>query len=238
MTSSTLVNNPLFGWLLGYEAKRKKLLKIAPEGALRDFLSAPLPDINTPVNKLGILSVDFETTGLDAKLDKLLSVGFVELTNKQIPLRTCYHQIINTKAQLVESNVIIHHITDSQKEQGQSLEKVVSTLLRALTGKVMLVHFARIEQQFLQQACLELYGVAPTFPMIDTLALAKSRLDKRDIAYDPSELRLGTLRNKYELPEHHAHNALSDAVATAELFMAQMSKYNADDSLLLKDVLL
>ena len=238
MTSSTLINNPLFSWLLGYEAQRKKLLKKAPEGALRDFLSVPFPDINTPINKLTILSVDFETTGLNAKLDKLLSVGFVELQNNQIPLRSCYHQIINTKAQLEESNVIIHHITDSQKEQGQSLEQVVTALLKALTGKVILVHFARIEKQFLQQACIELYGMAPSFPMIDTLALAKSRLDKRDIAYDPSELRLGILRGKYELPEHHAHNALSDAVATAELFMAQMSKENADNALLLKDVLL
>jgi len=238
MTSSTLVNNPLFSWLLGYEAKRKKLLKRAPEGALRDFLTVPMPAINTQISKLAILSVDFETTGLNAKLDKLLSVGFVELQDKQIPLRSCYHQIINTKAQLEESNVIIHHITDSQKDQGQSLEQVVEALLKALTGKVMLVHFARIEQQFLQQACIELYGMAPSFPMIDTLALAKRRLDKRDLAYDPSELRLSVLRDKYKLPEHHAHNALNDAIATAELFMAQMSKQNADNSLLLKDILL
>ena len=238
MTSSTLVNNPLFSWLFGYEAKRKKLLKKAPEGALRDFLTVPLPNVNTPINRLSILSVDFETTGLDAKLDKLLSVGFVELKSKQIPLRSCYHQIINTQVQLKESNVIIHHITDSQKEQGQSLKIVIEALLKALTGKIMLVHFARIEQQFLQQACIKLYGMAPDFPMIDTLAIAKRRLDKRDIAYDPSELRLNILRNKYALPEHHAHNALNDAIATAELFMAQMSKRNADNKLLLKDVLL
>jgi len=238
MTSSTIVNNPLFSWLLGYEAKRKKLLKKAPKGALRDFLSVPLPEMNTPVSKLAILSVDFETTGLDARSDKLLSIGFVEMQDKQIPLRSCYHQIINTQEQLEESNVIIHHITDSQKEQGQPLAQVVETLLKALTGKVMLVHFARIEQQFLQQACIELYGMAPDFPMIDTLAIAKRRLDKRDVAYDPSELRLSVLRDKYKLPEHHAHNALNDAIATAELFMAQMSKRNADNNLLLKDVLL
>ncbi len=238
MTSSTLVNSPLLSWLLGYEAKRKQLLKKAPEGALRNFLSVPFPDINTPVNKLAILSVDFETTGLDARSDKLLSVGFVELQKNHIPLRSCYHQIINTQAKLKESNVIIHQITDSQKEQGQPLAQVVEVLLKALTGKVMLVHFARIEQQFLQQACLELYGIAPCFPMIDTLAIAKRRLDKRDVAYDPSELRLSVLRDKYKLPAHHAHNALNDAIATAELFMAQMSKRNADNQLLLRDVLL
>ncbi len=238
MVATILANSPLFSWLLGYEAKRKQLLKKAPVGALRDFLSVPLPNINTPINKVAILAVDFETTGLDAKQDKLLSVGFITLKQQQMSLKSSYHQIIKTKAQLKESNVIIHHITDSQKEQGQALAIVVETLLKALAGKVMLVHFARIERQFLTQACLELYGIAPVFPMIDTLALAKRRLDKRDVAYDPSELRLANLRNKFELPEHHAHNALNDAIATAELFMAQMSEINKDGKATLKDVLL
>jgi len=80
--------------------------------------------------------------------------------------------------------------------------------------------------------------MAPVFPIIDTLALAKRRLDKRDVAYDPSELRLANLRQKFELPEHHAHNALNDAIATAELFMAQMSKTNTDGKVTLQDVLL
>ena len=238
MPSSTLTNSPLLNWLVGYESKRKQLLKKAPEGALRDFLSVPLPDLKTPIDKVNILAVDFETTGLDAKQDKLLSVGFVALKQQQISLNSSYHQIIKTKEQLQESNVIIHHITDSQKEQGKALATVVETLLQALAGKVMLVHFARIEKQFLTQACLELYGMAPVFPMIDTLALAKRRLDKRDVAYDPSELRLANLRQNFKLPDHHAHNALNDAIATAELFMAQMSKANKDGKVILKDVLL
>ena len=101
---------------------------------------------------------------------------------------------------------------------------MVETLLRALTGKVMLVHFSRIEQQFLNQACLELYGMPIIFPIIDTLVVAKRRLDKRDIAYDPSELRLSHLRGKYGLPDHYAHNALNDAIATAELLLVQTGK--------------
>ncbi|QBG36388.1 exonuclease domain-containing protein [Litorilituus sediminis] len=236
--SSAIANSPLFNWLLGYESKRKQLLKKAPDGALKDFLSVPFPDLKTPISRLPILSVDFETTGLDAKQDKLLSVGFVEIEKQQIKLNSCYHQIIKTKAQLKESNVIIHHITDQQKDQGEKLRIVVEALLKALTGKVMLVHFARIEKQFLQQACFELYGLVPTFPIIDTLAIAKRKLDKRDVAYDPSELRLSSLRNRYQLPEHHAHNALNDAIATAELLLAQTSKNQQKHTLLLKDILL
>ena len=207
--------------IFGYQARRKRLLKKVPKGALYDFLSIPFPSEETCLSDLPILSVDFETTGLNAITDKLLSVGFVSIEKRQIKLGSCYHQIINTKHRLDADNVIIHQITDQQKSQGQSLRVVVEALLEALAGKVMLVHFARIEKQFLKQACLELYGVSPPLMVLDTLAMAKRKLDQRDIAYDPQELRLSALRQKHDLPNHFAHNALSDAIATAELLLVQ-----------------
>ncbi|MBL4910483.1 MAG: DNA polymerase III subunit epsilon [Alteromonadaceae bacterium] len=211
------------GFFGSINAKRQRLYNNAPKGALKDFLAVPFPQPSTPFEQVPILAVDFETTGLNAVNDKLLSVGYVNMQNKQIKLGQSYHQVINTGQKLKTDNVLIHRITDAQQAQGEPLETVVENLLQALAGKVMLVHFARIERQFLQQACLELYGLAPVFPIIDTLALAKRRLDKRDIAYDPSELRLANLRTHYHLPNHFAHNALNDAVATAELLLAQLS---------------
>jgi DNA polymerase-3 subunit epsilon len=210
-----------FNRLLGYEARRKRLLKKVSKGVLHDFLSVPFPSRETCLSELPILSVDFETTGLNATTDKLLSVGFVSIEKQQIKLGSCYHQIINTKHRLNADNVIIHHITDQQKSQGKSLRVVVDALLKALAGKVMLVHFAQIEKQFLRQACLELYGASPPLMILDTLAMAKRKLDRRDIAYDPQELRLSALRHKHDLPNHFAHNALNDAIATAELLLAQ-----------------
>lgn len=233
-----MVLNSFINYVAGYEAKRKRLLNKTPEGPLKEFLSVPFPSLNTPMHEIPILAVDFETTGLDAKADKLLSVGFVAIEHEQIKLNSCYHQIIKTKDQLEESNVIIHQITDAQKEQGQPLKLVVENLLNALAGKVMLVHFARIERQFLQQACLELYGLIPDFPMIDTLVIAKRQLDKRDVSYDPSELRLSNLRHNYQLPDHHGHNALNDAIATAELLLAQVNNKPKADKTQLKDLIL
>jgi len=219
-----LNHHPLTRWILGYEAQRKRMLKKAPHGPLRDFLAVPFPALNTPFEQIPILAVDFETTGLDAVADKLLSVGCVDLFHHQIRLGSSYHEIINSKGKLKADNVTIHQITDDQKNQGKPLAEVVEQLLNRLAGKVMLVHFSRIERQFLRQACLELYGMAPPLPMIDTLVVAKKRLDKRDVAYDPSELRLSALRANYGFPDHYAHNALNDAIATAELLLAQVNE--------------
>ena len=136
---------------------------------------------------------------------------------------------------MAADNVVIHQITDQQQQAGESLEQVLADLLQAIAGKVMLVHYHQIEQRFLQQACKQLYGIAPPLLMIDTLLLAKRRLDRRDIAYDPSSLRLANLRRHFQLPDYYAHNALSDAIATAEVYLAETNHYA--DKVSLREVL-
>lgn len=206
--------------------QRLELLAKAPEGPLKQFLSVPFPDNKTAISDVDILAVDFETTGLNAKTDQLLSVGYVLVEHGFIKLAKSTHEVVQSQGDLHKDNVVIHQITDDEKANGLALELVVEKMLHALAGKVMLVHYANIERSFLRQACIELYGMAPVWPIIDTLALAKKRLDRSDTAYDPNQLRLINLRHSYGLPAHHEHNALNDAIATGELFLAQMHHYD------------
>lgn len=209
--------------LLGYERQRKRLLSKAPEGPLREFLSEPIPDMNCPYTQVPLLALDFETTGLNPKVDHILSAGYLDVDHSEIVLGSSHHTIIDTEGALKEENVIIHQITDDHKASGQDLEQTVSDLLQALAGKVMLVHFAQIERSFLNDACIKLYGMAPVYPIIDTFILAKRRLDMSSSGYHSSALRLSNLRESAELPRYSAHNALTDALATAELFFAEVA---------------
>ena len=121
----------LFRWLMGYEAQRKRALKLAPDGPLKSFLTTPLPDINRSFLDIPILSVDFETTGLDAINDKLLSIGHCQVKSGRISLASSHHQIINTKQKLKPENVIVHQITDQQQQRGIALETAIEQLLTA-----------------------------------------------------------------------------------------------------------
>ncbi|WP_286264114.1 exonuclease domain-containing protein [Thalassotalea atypica] len=222
--------------LFGLNAKRKRQLKKAPSGPIREFLSVPFPEPNTPIDQVPILALDFETTGLDPIDDQLLSIGYVDLLNHRIKLSTAEHFIIKCQLRLAAENVVIHQITEQEKLCGVELKFAIEKLLNALAGKVMLAHFAKIEISFLAQACKQLYGFVPVFPVIDTLAIAKRRLDMRQADYHPSELRLTNLRENYGLPAHYAHNALNDAIATAELLLVDLATHNNANSLL-RDIL-
>ena len=210
----------IYRQLFGYQSLRRKQLNKARHAAVKHYLSVPLPDKNTALKDVPLVTLDFETTGLDAKQDKLLSVGYCQVNQLKICLSTAHHQIINCQQLLTADNVGIHHITDQEKLRGEQLADEVALLLEAIAGKVILVHYAKIERTFLQQACIELYGISPVFLFIDTLALHKQRFDQQTIPYDPSQLRLSELRTRYKLPDYYAHNALSDAIATAELLQS------------------
>ncbi|RTZ80766.1 MAG: DNA polymerase III subunit epsilon [Gammaproteobacteria bacterium] len=204
------------------EAKRLRLLKKAPEGPLKRFLETPFPAPRTPIPEVPLLAMDFETTGLDPEKDHLLSVGHVQVVQGRIELATARHLVIHSKRTLDGDNVAIHQITDDQVADGTPLEIVIGGLLTELAGKVMLAHHAKVETGFLQAACHKLYGMAPVLPVIDTLMLAKRRFEQRNQPYKDKELRLFNLRERYGLPRYQAHNALCDAIATAELFLVQV----------------
>ena len=192
----------------------------AEPGILHDYLSTPLIPKSTHCEHLSIVALDLETTGLDPNKDKILSFGLVEVQHMTIKLETSRHQLITIDEEIPEESAVIHQITDDQAATGISIHEALGELLQRLAGKVMLVHYSAIEQNFLSAACQKLFGAPFVIPIIDTLVLAQRLFERRNHTIQAGDLRLFNLRPRYNLPNYKAHNALSDALATAELFLA------------------
>ena len=202
------------------DTRRQRALKKAAPGVLHDFLSTPTIDTRTPIEDVPIVSLDLETTGLDPQKDEIVSMGLVEMRHEAIRLNSTWHQLIRLQRDLPHASVVIHNITDDQMQAGRPLADVLPELLRRLKGKVMLVHYKGVEQNFLNAACQRLYGAPFVIPTIDTLELGLRVFELQNHTIQPTDLRLFNLRPRYNLPLYRAHNALVDALATAELFLA------------------
>ena len=220
------------------EKKRKSALKKATSTVMQHYLSQPFPDLNIGWDKAEIVSLDFETSGLDAEHDQILSYGKVHIRNGVIKLITAKHELIQAEKPIPETSAIIHHITDDKANQGRPLTQVLPELLDVLRGKIMLVHFNKIEQGFLDAACRQLYGSPFIIPTIDTLNLASRVLTRRNHTVQPDRLRLFHLRDDFKLPGYKAQNALNDAITTAELFLVLEAEIYPTGSTLLKDLVL
>lgn len=206
-------------WLTDW--RRRWLLHRVSPGPLRDFLARPIPSARQDYRSTDFLAIDLETTGLDIKRDLILSVGYVIVHGDRVDLSTARHRVVRIDRSIPEASAVIHQITDDQAARGLELEAVMVELLECLVGKVMIAHHARIECGFLGRACQGLWGGGLPVRVVDTQVLARRTLERRQVPIKGSDLRLHALGDRYNLPRYGAHNALSDALAAAELFLAQ-----------------
>jgi len=209
---------------LGLDFRRRRLLRSAVPGPLHDYLATPFPDRAADYRSVEFVSLDLETTGLDPVRDEILSIGLVALKSGRIDLATAKHYLVSPGRTIPERSVTIHRITDDRAAQGDALADVLPQVLARLSGGVLLGHHVQIERRFLDAACRRLYGSPILVPVADTEALIRRWLEQRHQPFAGRDLRLHALRERYGLPRYQAHNALTDALATAELFCAFVAK--------------
>lgn len=219
------------------EARRRWTIYNLPFGALRDCYSQPLPRANRDYRDCDYLALDLETTGLYPVKDQILSFGWVPIDGNRIRLAGAQHRLVQVDQAISADSAVIHQITDDQAATGEPLKAVLADCLRALGGRVLVAHHARIERGFLAAACHQVFGQEPLLRVIDTQALARRSLDRRQQAYRADDLRLHALAASYNLPQMAAHNALCDALNTAQVFLAQSAYLDTGKPLLLRDLL-
>ncbi|WP_299870743.1 exonuclease domain-containing protein [uncultured Cocleimonas sp.] len=227
----------MFSLFTNPDKKRQKLLEKVENEILKDYLSTPMPDLKLPASEVEFLALDFETTGLDANKEAILSIGCTLIKDGRVKLSENSHHFIQVNREIPPESVVIHKITDDRAQTGEHLHNVLEMLLEKMKGRVLLVHYDKIERNFFNAACKEIYGDAPPLLIVDTLAIAQKRQDKLPQGFTPNSLRLFNLRAAYGLPRYNAHSALEDAIATAELFLAQMANGDGLERVRLKDLL-
>lgn len=191
----------------------------------------------TPLSEVPFVAMDFETTGLNVNKDAIVSIGIVPFDSARIRCNQARHWIVNPHKPMVEESVVIHGITHSKVQSAPDLLLILDELLRALEGKVVVVHYQAIERRFLAAALLARLNEDIVFPVVDTMEL-EARLHRskplslwaRLRGKKPASLRLADSRRRYHLPFYQPHHALTDALATAELLQAQMAYHYAPDT--------
>lgn len=221
------------------EKKRKQLsqLKHLPS-ELKDYLSAPLVKPNTPIGQIEFLVLDFETTGLDIKKDRIVSLGYTLIKDLHIVLSESRHIVVNPKQTMDEKNVTIHELTDDEVSQGVKVSRMMQHLLSIMKGRVLVVHFDQIERNFINKCSAQLYGVDTLpFQLLDTLKIESNKRRKIQNFVDGKSLRLFNLIEQYNLPRYKAHHAMQDAISTAELFLAQVAAMGKNSHSKFKELL-
>jgi DNA polymerase-3 subunit epsilon len=180
-------------------------------------------------------SLDLETGGLDPKRDAILSVGMVPVEHGVIRYGDSWESLVrpNLGDAISASSIQAHQLVPDEVRDAPPLADVLADIGRRVDGgAVLLVHQASIDVRFLRRAFEQCEMSWPRPLVVDTVDLLL-KMVKKERFMNPSArdgdpvLNLAAARARFGLPDYHAHDALTDAVATAELFLVLRRRLQA-----------
>lgn len=221
------------------EWRRRRALRQCRLPAQRQALGVPLPSPSTPFERLPAVALDFETTGLDPAHDQVLSAGWVPIEGGRLCMGGAREVRVRPRGEGgVGQSATIHGLLDSDLAGAADERALLEELLPALAGRAIVAHAAGIERGFLRALLRRHGGVPLPNPFIDTLAIARTLLAGSDPG--PADagglLTLAAARARHGLPPHSQHSAVADAMACAELLLAQVEAMGGGARVCLRDL--
>jgi DNA polymerase-3 subunit epsilon len=175
--------------------------------------------------------LDLETSDLDPANGDVVSVAVVPVRDGVVRCAELYHSLVRPEREPSRwHGSRAHHIVPADVAGAPRWPEVVREVDRRLRGGVLVVHGASVEVPFLRRG-YDRAGISwPPGPVVDTVRLLQ-RLDGRlrwlSGRTGTVPVELGQARVQIGLPRYPRHDAATDAVATAELFLVLVEKLGA-----------
>jgi len=211
----------MWGVFKGSVLRRRWLARQASGTPMATLYNTPWPRRRTPIEDVEFVALDLETTGLSANAHEIVSIGWGVVRDMKMIYGESGHCLVRPEKDVTEQSAVIHTLTDDLLASAPPLRDALKDLFPLLAGRVLIAHHVNIERGFLDRACKTYFGMPFEMPMVDTLILEKRTLLRRDNPIEQGALRLDAVRSRYNLPRYKSHNAMVDALAAGELFLAQ-----------------
>jgi DNA polymerase-3 subunit epsilon len=168
-------------------------------------------------------ALDFETTGLDYSADAIVSFGVVPVRHGRAIVRESVHQLVDPDVPPTPRSQTVHELRPVDLAGSPRLDEARERLAEVLAGSYVLAWFAEVEVHFLARA----FGGS-------LRAWSRRTIDVRNLAiavdHQPPSRRLEhgyaltSVANRLGVPVANPHEALDDALVTAQLFLVLVSK--------------
>ena len=169
-------------------------------------------------------ALDLETSGLRTDADEILSVGMVPIRHGVIRFGERFASLVRpTLNETVSTEGLrAHQLIPAEYADAPPIGHILPEIDRRLREGILLVHHAPLDVGFLKTAHRRTGLAQPQMRVLDTidLLLTLHHTRHRFTPHPPApRTGLADARSDLGLPAHAQHDALGDALATAELFL-------------------
>ncbi len=202
-------------WLHGLFPPKPELTPQQAE-RLAAWQALPAPPLDQPIQASRYVVVDVESSGLDTARDRLIAIGAVAVTHGRIDLNDSLEIVLQQTQASARDNILIHGIGGTVQRAGTPPADALLTFLEYL-GKAPLIAFhVAFDQSMINRALKTFLGIKFEHAWADLAYIAPAlhpRIARHTRALDDWMAVFG-------IGNYARHNALADALATAELFLA------------------
>lgn len=168
----------------------------------------------TPLGEARWVVVDCETSGLDARRDRLLSVAAVRVRGGRIALDQSFAAVLRQAAPSTDSNILVHGIGGEAQLGGREPAEVLREIEAFLGEAVPVAFHAPFDREILQRAGL----ARPKQPWMDLARVLPALFPDRKAA------QLDDWLAAFEIECPARHDALADAWVTAQLLLVCLAE--------------
>jgi DNA polymerase III subunit epsilon len=222
----------MFDFLQHWQQKRRSKRAQWPAFALRYLEKwSEKPRLSDAWPPQRFVVFDTETTGLDVRHDRILSLGAVAVQRQEIALADTLELMLKVEGRVqTPETIAVHGIVSWENAQGMEEAEAMEAFLDFLGADVLVAHHLGFDTAMVERAVgryapgFKLYNLA-----IDTAHIAQ-RLDAPDKPHEhfiPTEYSLDALCQRNLLDTHDRHTAWGDAFLTAQLLLMFLHRLDA-----------
>ena len=207
--------------------KRKTYPQFWTDYALH-FKQAQTQDLN----ETRFVVFDTETTGLNTKTDRVLSIGCIAIYDLRIKVSDQLESYLNQESFNPET-VKIHGLLKKGKLNKLEEQEAIIQFLDYIKDAVLVAHHAAFDVSMINNALKRMQLPKLKNKVLDTGHLFQKT--KQDTTKE--HFSLDDLSSRFNIPLHDRHTASGDAYITAILFLKLLAILNKNGDLTLKDLL-
>ena len=204
--------------LFGGAANRVSLAP-AEQEMIENWRRLPAADLSVMHEEQRYVVVDVETSGLNMKKDRLISIGAVALVAGRLDFNDAFQVVLRQEQVSTHANILIHGISGSAQSAGVDPVEGLLAFLQYVGKSPLVAYHAFFDQSMIGKAMREYLGMELDQPWID---LAWVLPDFYSFRGDMN-VALDDWLHHFGIENILRHNAVSDAYATAKLLQVAIA---------------
>ena len=192
-------------------------IKLEDQQAARLKAWRELPWSETPkkLDSSRMVVLDVETSGLNLAKDNLIAIGAVAIINGKIALEDNFEMVLQQASSSNKQNILIHGISGDTQTEGQAPVEVLLAFLEYLQNDPLIAFHVTFDETMLCRAIKQHLGFVFKHDWLDLAYVTPGLYPQQARQFRA----LDDWLNHFRIQNYARHNALADALSTAQLFM-------------------